>query len=308
MDDKWKTLEDATGLSVARDVSLKRFTSIGIGGLAGGAVTVEREKDIEKVFAAAAKLRIPVKVLGGGTNVVFSDTGFSGLLVRLGDSFKKIEIRFPRVIAGAAVHLSALITRTMESGLSGVEKLAGIPGTLGGAIRQNSGAWETSISDTVRTVTFWDIQDRRMRTLPKDDLAFRYRTSLFAERPAVICAVEFELQPAPRDVVLAEVNTRMRQRATSQPPGRSAGCIFKNPPDQPAGRLIDQAGLKGRRVGGLLISDIHGNFFINDGRATFADFERLVADVQTQVRERCGVKLELEVEIIRENGNQTKDV
>ncbi len=309
MDNKWQALESETGLSIARDVSLKRFSSLGIGGYAAGAVTVEQEKSLEKLIPAASKLGISLKCLGGGTNVVFTDAGFGGLIVRLGEGFKKIEIPAADpmadsgvvVRAGAAVHLTALITRTMEAGLSGVEKLAGIPGTLGGSIYQNSGARDYDVSQAVDRVTFWDQSQRRIRTLPKDQLDFRYRHSLFHSLPAVILSVDLRLRTAARETILAEVNARMKHRNATQPAGRSVGCIFKNPPDRSAGQLIDKAGLKGRRVGGLTVSEVHGNFFLNDGRATFRDFEALVAMVREAVRNQFGLKLEMEVEIVHES-------
>lgn len=289
-----------SGPSVARDVSLRRFSSLGIGGFAAGAVTVEDEKTLERVLASADSSGVPVKILGGGTNVVFTDHGFAGLIVRLGDGFKKIDIQPSRVTAGAAVHLTALITRTMEAGLSGVEKLAGIPGTLGGAVYQNSGARDYDTSHAIAAVTFWDMDQKKMRTLPRDQLKFGYRTSCFHQMPAVILSAELALEPARREDLMAEVNARMKYRTASQPSGRSVGCIFKNAGERSAGQLIDEAGLKGRRVGGLVVSDVHGNFFLNDGRATFKEFEELVSTVQSSVKNKFGVLLELEVEVVRE--------
>lgn len=306
MENKWQELETAAQISVARDVSLRRFSSLGIGGFAAGAITVETETVLKTLLEAAAAVDIPVKMLGGGTNVVFADTGFSGLLVKLGEGFKKITIEASRVQAGAAVHLTALITRTIEAGLAGVEKLAGIPGTLGGAIYQNSGARDHDTSQAVQSVTFWDMTERRIRTLQKEKLGFGYRQSVFHQTRAVILSADLNLQPAPRESLAAEVSARMKYRNTTQPTGRSVGCIFKNPQGDSAGQLIEKAGLKGRRVGGLVVSDIHGNFFINDGRATFKHFEELVATVQAEIQNKFGTNLELEVEIVRENPTSAK--
>lgn len=300
MDDRWHDLESASGLSIARDVSLRRFSSLGIGGFAAGAATVENEKTLEKLLTAASSAKIPVKMIGGGTNVVFPDTGFPGLLVRLGDGFKKIEIEGTTLRAGAAVHLTALITRSLEAGLSGVEKLAGVPGSLGGAIYQNSGARDFEISLSVGSVTFWDIARKTLRTWPREKLQFKYRESVFQTTPSVILSAELELKSAEREKLMEEVNTRMKHRAQTQPTGRSIGCIFKNPGGRSAGQMIEEAGLKGRRVGGIAVSDIHGNFFLNDGRATFGDFEELVGLVRTEVEKKFGMSLELEVEIVRE--------
>lgn len=301
MENNWPSLESACGVSIARDVSLRRYSSLGIGGYAAGAVTAENEKILEKIIPPAVTLGIPVKILGGGTNVVFTDAGFSGLLIRLGEGFKKIEVESPRVRAGAAVHLPSLITRTMESGLAGVEKLAGIPGTLGGAIYQNSGARDYEIGRAVSAVTIWDIDHRKTRTMKKNEIEFGYRTSCFKKIRAVILSADLELQPASRESLMSEVSARMKYRGATQPTGRSIGCIFRNAEGRSAGQLIDQAGLKGRRVGGLVISDMHGNFFLNDGQATFKDFEELVALAQSEVQKKFGILLELEVEIVREN-------
>lgn len=306
MRNKWQAFEQETGLSVARDVSLRRFSSLGIGGLAAGAVMVETAEAIKKVYAAAEGLAIPVKIIGGGTNVVFTDAGFSGLLVRLGEGFKKIDVQGNRMTAGAAVHLAAIITKSMEAGLAGVEKLAGIPGTLGGAIHGNSGNRDYWTSKAVSAVTFWDARGNTLKTLPAGQLEFGYRQSLFQKIPAIVLSAEFSLTPAPRENLVAEVNERMHYRSATQPVGRSVGCIFKNMKDRSAGQLIDEAGLKGRAIGGLAVSDIHGNFFLNDGRATFRDFEELVKIVQTEVEKKFGTHLELEVEIVKEQSATAK--
>lgn len=301
MENKWQSLESAAGMPIARDVSLRRYSSLGIGGYAAGAVTVETVASLEKILGSAESLGIAVKILGGGTNVVFSDSGYPGLLVRLGEGFKKIEIQQTRVRAGAAVHLTALITRCMEVGLGGVEKLAGIPGTLGGAIFQNSGARDYETGRAIASVTCWDMAERRLRELKKEEIRFGYRTSCFHLMPAVILSAEMDLQPAPRESLMAEVSARMKYRNSTQPAGRSIGCIFKNAEGRSAGQMIEEAGLKGRRIGGLVISDLHGNFFLNDNRATFKDFEDLVAMVRTEVKNKFGILLELEVEVVREN-------
>ncbi len=307
MDNKWPAFESKTGLAPARGVSLRRFSSLGIGGLAGGAITVDDDRTLRTVVRTAGEIGIPVKILGGGTNLVFTDDGFSGLLVRLGEQFKKIEISGDRVLSGASVPLPALITRTMESGLSGLEKLTGIPGTLGGAIYQNSGARDYETARAVASVTFFDAGRDEIVTLPADRLEFGYRSSGFHRRRAAILSAELRLTPAPREEIMAEVTARMKYRNSTQPPGRSVGCIFKNPPDKSAGRLIDEAGLKGRSVGGLTISGLHGNFFLNDGRATFRDFEELVAIARETVKNKFGIDLELEVEIVREIQNAADD-
>lgn len=301
VENRWDQLESAAdGLAISRDVSLRRFSSLGIGGQAAGFVSVDSEPALSALLERARKMEIPVKILGGGTNLVFTDQGFSGLLIRLGEGFKKIEIDQTGARAGAGAHLTALITRAIEAGLAGVEKLAGIPGTLGGAIYQNSGARDYETAQAVESVTFYDATRRRIRTLPKSELGFGYRTSVFHKMPAVILSAQLALEPAPRERLAAEVSARMKHRTETQPTGRSVGCIFKNPEGASAGHLIDQAGLKGRRAGGLVVSDIHGNFFINRGGAAFGDFEELVATVRETVRNKFGVNLELEVEVVRE--------
>lgn len=299
MNDMWSAFESRTGLTVARGVSLRRFSSLGVGGLAASAITLDDQKSLAAALKHAAALGIPVKILGGGTNVVFTDDGYSGLLVRLGEGFRKVDISGRSVTAGAALSLTTLITRTMEAGLSGLEKLTGVPGTLGGAIFQNSGARDYDTSQVIASVTFLDIATNVAQTLPKQDLGFAYRTSRFHRAPAVILSAELALTPAPREQISAEVTARMKHRNATQPPGRSVGCIFKNPEGRSAGQLIDESGLKGRSVGGLTISDVHGNFFLNDGRATFADFEVLVDLARTTVKNKYGIDLELEVEIVR---------
>lgn len=303
MDERIDALKRMTGLEVAADMPLSRLSSLGIGGAADACVTALDELALASILATARKLDMPCRVIGSGTNLVWTDAGWRGVVVRLGDGFRRIEFtarseREQQVTAGAAVIISGLINRCMEQGRSGVEGLAGIPGTVGGAVYQNSGNSDFSISDALASVTFLDLGSGQIRTASVEELGMSYRHSRFQDQPAVILSAAFKTKPMAREQILAEVERRLKRRGETQPTGKSVGCIFRNPPGDSAGRLIDAAGLKNTKVGGLRVSDKHANFMLNEGGATFRDFTELVDKVRSEVRRRFGVNLELEVTIV----------
>jgi len=235
-----------------------------------------------------------VLALGGGTNTIFSDQPTSRPVLKLGKNFHRFDREGDLIHAGAAAALASLLSFSREEGLSGLEDLAGIPGTVGGAIRMNAGTGGWGIMDSVSAVELVDASG--VRTLDRAQIAYTYRhTDLSAA--AVVTGVWLKLKGEPPQVIARKIAANLERRK-SQPKGASCGCIFKNPSGESAGKLIDQAGLKGRRIGGAVISEAHANFIINDAGATSADILALMALMRETVKTKFGIVLEEEVRII----------
>lgn len=278
------------------DQSLGSLTWMKVGGLAQFIVEPRSFDETQAVVAHCHEHEIPIHVLGSGSNVLIRDEGLSGVVLRLtAPAFSQITIDGLLVKAGAGVVLSHLITETVKVGLAGLETLVGIPGTVGGALRGNSGGRSGDIGQNVASVSVLTGQGERF-TRREDELAFEYRSSSITD--LVIFEAEFKLY---RDSE-AEIVRRMRKlwimKKASQPlASQSAGCVFKNPRGMSAGALIDQAGMKGTRIGGAEISDRHANFIVTHEGATSGDVLRLIDLARSKVAEQFGVDLELEVQV-----------
>lgn len=233
-------------------------------------------------------------ILGGGTNTIFEDGAITRPVIRLGDEFGFIEPIDGGVRAGAAVPMRRLLSFCIQNGLSGIEYMAGIPGHLGGALFMNAGTPRQGILDAV---TELEVVDRSgVRTVSAESLDHGYRHSGIAEKTFITSAV-IRLARTNRDAVRRAVLAHLAKRR-GQPHGHCSGSIFRNPPGRAAGYLIDQAGLKGLRVGGAKVSEIHANFIMNDRGASAADIKDLIRQVKDRVRERFGIELKEEVRIL----------
>ena len=276
---------------------LHRHTSLGVGGPAALYAEPFSLEDVALLIGYLADEGLPWVVLGGGTNMVFVNGGYGGCVVRLGKSFAAVTREGERTLAaGAAADLPGLLSRSAREGLSGLECLAGIPGTVGGALSMNAGTRIGEIGDVVREAQLHD--GRKARWVPRKDLGLGYRKSEIPEGE-IILGTRLDLTPASPEDVRARIRELVRNRRKSQPAGvKSAGCWFRNPEGDSAGRLIDAAGMKGRKRGGAHVSEVHANFFINTGGATAADFIGLAREVRDAVREQFGVLLQEEVKII----------
>ncbi len=284
-----------SGLShiLERDVPLAPYTSFGIGGKADFFLAPESGSEFARAYAAALGSGLPVYVLGGGSNLLIGDNGIRGIVIRMPDtSCGQVSIRGEAVVAPAGMALSALILATVRAGLSGLEVLAGIPGTVGGAVSLNAGGRYGCIGDKVATV--W-VVDRLGRVLarPSAEVQWGYRTSSLTE-PVV--EVEFALERERPALIERRMEEILAEKREAQPMAQqSAGSFFKNPPGDNAGRLIEEAGLKGRRCGAASVSERHANFIVNLGGATAADVLTLAGEVRQRVRDRFGMELEREV-------------
>jgi UDP-N-acetylmuramate dehydrogenase len=294
-------LRAVLGARIRVDEPLARHTSMRVGGPADVLAMPESAVQLAEVLARATAAGVRVTLLGGGSNVLVGDGGIRGVVVKLGRGFSAIDwaetAAGPRARAGAAVQLGRLARAAVARGLSGLEYAEGIPGTVGGALFMNAGAYGGDLSGVVDAVE-GVVPGGGCVELRGDGLRFRYRR---AELPRgfVVTAVAFALTRDEADAVRVRMNEARRRRLAGQPQGNpSAGSIFKNPNGDFAGRLIEGAGLKGTRAGRARISDRHANFIVNEGGARAADVKALMEVAQREVWERSGVWLEPEVQLV----------
>ncbi|RME37026.1 MAG: UDP-N-acetylmuramate dehydrogenase [Planctomycetota bacterium] len=295
----WNDFADRTAL----DVPLAPMTWFRLGGRARYVFHPSDADDLSRFLRRALDASVPVKVLGSGANVLVSDEGFDGAVVRLDrGSFKTIRYREGAVETGAGVELMPLSRTCSERGLAGLEGLAGIPASMGGAVRMNAGGRFGEIGEVVRRVEVVTPQGDR-KTIEGRALGFGYRTS--ALNGAIVVRVELQLRPDDPERVRARYEECFAYKQASQPMAEhSAGCIFKNPPGASAGRLIERAGLKGTACGRARVSERHANFIVADRGATAADVLRLIDLVRRRVEEAFGVELETEIDIWRPSGSR----
>jgi len=284
---------------VAYGEPLSRHTSLRIGGPADALVVPADREDLCALLRFAHREGIATLVLGGGSNTLVLDGGFRGVAILLGEAFAALEAEGTAVRAGAAVRVSRLLAFCSRLGLGGVECLTGIPGTVGGALRGNAGTRDGWISDRLREVGMV-LGDGTAARRARADLGFAYRHATLPAG-AVITEGLFDLERGDPAAVRRAISKLLVARNRSQPvESRSAGCMFKNPPGDSAGRLADAAGMKGARVGEAVVSTKHANFILNQGGARAADVLALAAAVRARVRDHAGVTLELEVQVVGE--------
>ena len=276
-----------------------RHTSFKIGGPADLLVIPEDVKDLKAALAFARSKGLPSWVMGSGSNTLVRDGGIRGMVV-LPSAFRELTRVGNEVTAGAGVRVSRLLAFCSKQGLTGLEILSGVPGTVGGAVWGNAGAWGGSTFDHLARVQVVTDEGEEL-TLEREAIPFRYRFSGLP-KGSVIVQATFALAPGDPTAIRQQISRWLVQRNTTQPVEfRSAGSIFKNPPRDYAGRLVEVAGVKGTRIGGAKISEKHGNFFVNLGDARAADVLALVALAQERVRATTGVDLELEIRVVGED-------
>jgi UDP-N-acetylmuramate dehydrogenase len=285
------------GARVRASMPLAELTSFRIGGPADLFVNVEDEAELMHAKAAAYRASVPCFCLGAGTNLLVSDRGMRGLVVRLGDGFSKIKVDDTKVVAGAGAAFGALVEAVVDRGLEGLEFGEGIPGTVGGGLVMNAGAFGGEIAKVV-TLVHGVTEAGESIALTKDDVKFAYRRTELPNH-FVITRVDFELARGDRERLMTRVADLKAKRASRQPRGvPNAGSIFKNPPGNFAGKLLEGAGLKGTRLGGAAFSDQHANFIVNLGGAQAAEVLALIDMARNKVKEQSGVLLEPEVRLV----------
>ena len=282
------------GVKTSRDEPLGRFTTMRVGGPADLFATVHNVHELRAIVRFARARSIPLTLLGRGSDVVIADAGIRGLVVQNRAEGSRIDGE--RYIAESGVPMARAATETQKAGLTGLEFGLAIPGTVGGAVWANAGAHESDVAAILESADVL-IGDGTEARLTAGALELRYRDSRLKHAPdEVVLGATFGVTAAAPDVIAARLDDIRRWRRDHQPLGiPSAGSTFRNPPGDSAGRLIDAAGLKGRRIGGAVVSEKHANFIVNDGRGTAADVRALVDEVAATVERETGLRLEPEV-------------
>jgi UDP-N-acetylmuramate dehydrogenase len=305
-----QTLRNAFGEQLQVNVSLKRYTAARIGGKADVMITVETLVELAKVTKTLWELAIPFMILGSGSNVLVSDAGVRQVLVL--NRAKKIifnpQSLHPTVWVESGVNFGALARQAATHGLSGLEWAAGIPGTVGGAVYGNAGAHGSDMSNSLVMAKILHLMqtngDNQHEILQEDwtvdRFEYAYRSSSIKRQPGrvVVLSAQLRLSQSTPEAVQTKTDKYSEMRRSSQPTGASLGSIFKNPPGDFAGRLIEAAGLKGVKIGKVEISQKHANFFINQDSATASDYAALIRLVQQEVVNKFGISLELEIEML----------
>ena len=289
------------GDKVKENVSLAPYTSARIGGPADLLITAKSADELAEIVSTLWKQGLSFFMLGGGSNVLVSDKGVRGVTVLN----RAKAVRFengsqPKVWAEAGVVFSNLANRCASKGLSGLEWAATVPGTVGGAVYGNAGAFDGDVSGNLINAEILTEAGREFWSVEK--MKYGYRTSALkrGEIKAVVLSAELSLKIATKEEVTVKIEQFGERRKSTQPPGASMGSMFKNPEGDYAGRLIEAAGLKGTRIGNAEISPVHGNFFVNHGQTKASDIRALIELTQKTVADKFGVKLELEVELVGE--------
>lgn len=273
---------------------LSKHTHFGIGGEAAAYFEVSTLAELASIARFHQQWHVPVAIIGRGSNLLVSDAGFSGIAIRLIGELAQLTVDGNTVTVGAGVSLPRLSKAMSRHGLSGVEFALGIPGSVGGALMMNAGAWGSSFGDVVTNVTVMhDTGELSQRS--HAEARFEYRHSGLGDYFCVTGAT-LSLKPGDAATITKQMQAFYKQKVATQPfAEENAGCMFKNPPGDSAGRLIDVCGLKGHRIGGAEVSSVHGNFILNLDNATAADVLNLVAHIQQQVKAKTGVSLQTEV-------------
>jgi UDP-N-acetylmuramate dehydrogenase len=275
-------------------VSLSALTSLGIGGTTD-LLSIRRHEAIPELLNLLDGQGIPHKFLGGGSNLLVIDGELPFVVLQLAGHDPAVLIEGNIASVDAAADLGRTVTFCAKHNLGGLEGLIGVPGTVGGALRMNAGAYGTQIGSYVREVQLYRAATRSLETLRGPQISFEYRHTSFAPGDMML-SVKLELPAKPYPEILQGIRICNEKRRASQPLGqKSAGCIFKNPPGASAGRMIDELGLKGLAVGDARVSERHANFFVNAGHASAADMLALIAGVRERVRGAYGITLENEV-------------
>jgi UDP-N-acetylmuramate dehydrogenase len=284
----------ALGVELHPGVSLQDLTSLGIGGNTD-LLLIRRYDALPEVIAELRNEGIPYKFLGGGTNVLVADGELPWVMLQLPSAKPGVRIEGHAAFVDAAADLGGMVTFCAKNNLGGMEGLIGVPGSVGGALRMNAGAYGTQIGSCVREVEVYRAASGLNQILRGEEIHFDYRHTSFGPDD-VMLRVKLELPPKPYEEIVAGIRVCNEKRRASQPLNqKSAGCIFKNPPGASAGRMIDELGLKKLRVGDAMVSDRHANFFVNAGQASCDDMLRLIDQVRERVKENFAVDLENEV-------------
>jgi UDP-N-acetylmuramate dehydrogenase len=295
-----RIIDELSGLApeaVREDEPMAKHTSFGLGGPVDVFVEPADAGAFRDVAAFLADEGVPTMILGRGTNVLVRSGGVEGAVLCSTNAFTEIARTEEGLEAGSGVALSKVLTLCSEEGLTGLEGLAGIPGSVGGAVKTNAGSFGDTIGDRLAEVVTFQ-PGKNSVVIPAEEIPVEYRRTILPEG-AVVSLVRLRLDEAPPEDVERRRQETLEKKWRSQPTGmRSAGCIFRNPPGGSAGRMIDELGLKGTRVGGAVVSDLHAGFILNDRGGTADEVEELISIVRSRVLEETGIELVLEIEVV----------
>lgn len=283
---------------ILTNVPMKEHTTIRVGGKADYMVMADSIENIRKSVSMLSSLSIPFMIMGNGSNIVFSDDGYHGVIIKIGAGLSRIEVDGDTITAEAGASLAAVANLAMENSLSGLEFASGIPGTIGGAAYMNAGAFDGEMKQVIAETLCID-REGRFITLHGDEHNFSYRHSRMQDEDLICLKVKLKLNKGDKETIRSKMNELNARRREKQPLNYpSAGSVFKRPPGCYAGKLIDDCGLRGYRIGGAQVSDKHCGFIVNTGNATASDVVALIKHVQQTVYNNFGKLLELEVKII----------
>lgn len=287
--------------AIRENEPMAKHTSFCVGGPADVWTEPQTAEDLFALIEMCDENSVPHIIVGRGTNLLVRDGGIRGVVISLDRACTKVDARPPAITAGAAVSLSALAKAAAKNGLTGLEFCAGIPGSVGGGLVANAGAWGASLCDKLKRALIYDPKKGTPRAVAKAEVAFGYRQSDLAAF-GVILEAEFDLERGDSEAISDRMKEYNFQRNESQPVGfKSAGCVFKNPPGGYAGALIDALGFKGYMCGDAMVSDMHANFIVNTGAAGAADILALIAEIKRRALDTSGIELEEEIEVVGEN-------
>lgn len=285
-------------IKVLKDEPMKNHTTFKIGGNAKYFVLPKDENEIIFALIEAEKFDERVLVLGNGSNMLVSDNGFDGVIIHIGEEMSKTELLGDNVIKAQSGALLIRVCReALSNSLSGMEKLFGIPGSVGGGLYMNAGAYGGEMKDVVFSAEYID-EDKKLKSISADDMALSYRHSFFSDKRVIITSVTFKLKKGNKDDIKSEMDKYMQLRKDKQPlEYPSAGSVFKRPEGYFAGALIEECGLKGKKIGGAQVSEKHAGFIVNAGNATQKDVTELIALCRETVFRQKNVMLESEIKI-----------
>lgn len=278
---------------------MSNHTTIKIGGPAEIFIEPSSIENLQKTMEYIHQYQMKWRAIGRGSNLLVSDKGIEGVVIKLGAGLNQLEIKGTEVKVGGGYSLVSLATSISRQGLSGLEFAGGIPGSVGGAVYMNAGAHGSDIS-RILTQALILFDDGKLEWLTNEEMEFSYRTSVLQKkRPGIVVEAIFQLKKGNREIIIAEIQKNKEYRKVTQPWNYPcAGSIFRNPLPNYAGKLVEESGLKGYSIGNAQISEMHGNFIINAGHATAEDVLALIDFVKKSIDEKFGVKMETEVEII----------
>jgi len=284
---------------VEKNVSLSKYTTYKVGGIARAIVYPKNDKNLIKLLQLLRRESVPYKVIGNGSNLLFSDKRYEGIIIKLNEFNDLKFVGKTKIVVGAGYSLMKLSLLTIKKGLAGMEFAAGIPGTIGGAVFMNAGAYKSDMGYIVQSIKVLT-PDFKVITLENKELNFHYRSSFLQKNPRYICLeATLKLEKGNKSALEEVVKERRKRRTESQPlEYPSAGSVFRNPEGHFAGQMIEELGLKGRKYGGAMVSEKHANFIINFSNASSNDIRNLIEYVHDKVLEKYNIDMKVEQEFV----------